>query len=134
MTRWTATLLLVACSPAARVAPEQDDVAAEVSVASDAAAADTAKPVDAVKSADTSILCDLDCDDGKPCTLDVCYFKIGCTHVPRSGTCNDGNPCTTGDFCVDDTCAGTAMNCDDGNACTDDACALPGACTYTSHC
>ena len=90
--------------------------------------------VDGGPAVDTSIFCDKDCDDKNPCTDDVCYIQIGCTHIPHSGKCDDGNACTTGDFCTGDTCAGEPMACDDGNACTEDACVLPGTCTHTSHC
>ncbi len=95
--------------------------------------ADAAVAVEAA-AGDGSIFCSADCDDHNPCTDDVCYIKIGCTHIPHSGKCDDGNPCTTADFCTGDTCAGDPVSCDDGQACTDDVCVLPGGCTHTSHC
>ena len=122
-------LLLAAC---ARVTPSglsegQPDAFAD-------STADVAAAVDASSGSDGTIFCHQDCDDHNPCTDDVCYMKIGCTHIPHAGKCDDGNPCTTGDSCSGDTCAGEPVNCDDGSACTDDACALPGGCTHTSHC
>jgi len=48
-----------------------------------------------------------DCDDGNPCTIDVCDDAAGCVHLPTL------SPCCTGEESV----------CDDGNPCTNDACA-----------
>jgi hypothetical protein len=125
---WAVLLLATACH-----APEAvQDAAQDVAISDTGSAPDAVK--EGVQGDAQSIFCDLDCDDLNPCTDDVCYIKIGCTHIPHSGNCDDGNACTTGDFCVDDTCAGQLVNCDDGNSCTDDVCLLPGTCTHTSHC
>ncbi len=64
------------------------------------------------------------CDDGNPCTSDVCDTAIGCVGKPESGaTCDDSNPCTEKDVCVAGTCTGaSAIDCDDDNPCTTDAC------------
>jgi hypothetical protein len=47
---------------------------------------------------------DSHCDDGNPCTADVCNAANQCAHTPSPGCCN------------------TAADCDDGLACTTDAC------------
>ncbi len=53
------------------------------------------------------------CDDGNPCTADVCNDDSGCasTPVPNGGACNDSNPCTTADVCQGGVCAGPALAC-----------------------
>ena len=64
----------------------------------------------------------LDCNDGNPCTSDVCA-QGACTHMPLAGACDDGNPCTEQDQCVDGNCAAqVATDCDDENLCTLDYC------------
>jgi hypothetical protein len=65
----------------------------------------------------------LNCDDGNPCTKDVCDQIVGCTHqLLHEVPCDDGNACTAKDACNNGTCIGTHLNCDDGNACTEDGC------------
>ena len=79
------------------------------------------------------------CDDGNPCTDDVCDPKLavdgalGCTAVNIDIPCDDNNLCTTGDTCSAGSCkSGTAKDCNDFNSCTVDACDLPtGECTNT---
>ena len=64
----------------------------------------------------------VDCNDGNPCTTDVCDTVAGsCTHTPVD--CNDGQACTD-DSCDPTTgaCVHTAVNCDDSNPCTNDSC------------
>lgn len=41
------------------------------------------------------------CDDGKPCTRDLCLPGGGCTYQNRDqgAPCDDGSACTTGDAC-----------------------------------
>ena len=72
------------------------------------------------------------CDDGNPCTDDVCTGATGCFHTNNTGPCDDGNACTVGDTCGNAACVGTPLDgiaCDDGNACTTaDVCAT-GICT-----
>ncbi len=46
------------------------------------------------------------CDDGNPCTTDVCDPIKGCGHLPAEGACDDGNACTEGDVCVEGACVG----------------------------
>ncbi|MCO4760837.1 MAG: hypothetical protein KC502_04995 [Myxococcales bacterium] len=64
------------------------------------------------------------CDDGLPCTKDVCDTAIArCTYaVLDKKPCDDGLPCTTDDACVASKCVGKAKVCDDQNKCTVDSC------------
>ncbi len=61
----------------------------------------------------------LSCDDGNPCTDDVCDPAAGCVHTDNSGPCDDGNPCTASDTCTEGLCVGHS-GCEDGLPCTDD--------------
>ncbi|MCB9738942.1 MAG: SMP-30/gluconolactonase/LRE family protein [Deltaproteobacteria bacterium] len=77
----------------------------------------------------------VECDDGKPCTKDVCDSKTGtCTYTPLAAgaACSDGLLCTKNDACdAQGTCAGKATVCDDSNVCTDDSCdAGSGECLF----
>ena len=60
-----------------------------------------------------------DCDDGNPCTADVCALAVGCKH---DDGCDDGNPCTSDQCAPDGSCThGPAVDgalCEDGLACT----------------
>ncbi len=72
------------------------------------------------------------CDDGNPCTQDLCQPVDGsCAVTPTAGPCSDGNACTTGDGCAAGACsAGKLAGCDDNNPCTVDSCdANSGSCT-----
>jgi len=88
-----------------------------------------------------------DCDDGNPCTTDVCESDGQCTHTRVPGCCtqdpecDDGNPCNGIDFCligaldergfcvVDDP-----AECNDGDPCTVDTCdETRGRCTNVEH-
>jgi len=53
------------------------------------------------------------CDDGNPCTDDLCDATLGCRHFNNSAACTDGNSCTTNDVCVGGACVGgnTAPGC-----------------------
>jgi subtilisin family serine protease len=44
------------------------------------------------------------CDDGNPCTDDVCDPGTGCQHAPNSGPCSDGTECTVADQCSGGRC------------------------------
>jgi len=65
-----------------------------------------------------------ECNDGNPCTSDICVPATGCSNpainlIP----CDDGNACTTNDFCAFTLCVSTTpVVCNDGNVCTDDTC------------
>lgn len=53
------------------------------------------------------------CDDENPCTDDSCNPAIGCVFVPNDNrTCSDGNACTT-----QDVCRGGQCTCDSVGAC-----------------
>ena len=74
---------------------------------------------------------DLGCDDGNPCTADLCAPDSGCAHLPNSATCSDGNACTFGDSCVNAVCTpGNATSCNDDNPCTADGCSPGSGCTH----
>lgn len=67
----------------------------------------------------------LGCDDGNPCTADVCDAAFGCV----STSVTDGRPCAISDWCAvggtceSGTCVPRALRaCDDMNPCTVDAC------------
>ena len=70
------------------------------------------------------------CDDGNPCTEDLCKGESGCEYVALTeGECVDGDACTIGDHCEQGVCLGLPIACDDGNPCTDDLCDGLGGCT-----
>ena len=74
------------------------------------------------------------CDDGNPCTEDVCDSKSGqCQSKPIDDgvPCDDGTKCTNKDACAQGICKGKAVNCDDGNPCTDDVCDAKTGCGPT---
>lgn len=67
----------------------------------------------------------LACDDGNPCTEDVCDPITGCAHnpLPDGMSCSDGNVCNGDEVCVASACiAGVALTCDDGVTCTTNNC------------
>ena len=67
--------------------------------------------------------CSLRCDDGNPCTDDVCDESLECANRNNDAPCDDGDPCTASDQCIGGTCRSvTPVTCDDDNPCTDDAC------------
>jgi len=91
-----------------------------------------------------------DCDDGDPCTVDLCENGV-CSYIPllcedndactlddcdtqQNGCfftpiiCNDNNPCTT-DECHFGACLYQPVICDDNNACTIDEC-VNGVCEF----
>jgi len=73
------------------------------------------------------------CNDGNPCTQDICDPQQGCVHVNINAACNDGNSCTLGDTCTEGECAGTEQkDCDDGNQCTVDSCVPSSGCKHES--
>lgn len=70
------------------------------------------------------------CDDGQPCTLDVC-MSAECQHLLKPGLCDDGSVCTSGDVCNNGICEGKQTVCDDGNPCTLDGCDAKLGCVAT---
>ncbi|MBM4354718.1 MAG: hypothetical protein FJ109_13180, partial [Deltaproteobacteria bacterium] len=73
------------------------------------------------------------CDDGNPCTEDVCDGADGCKNTPAKdgAECQDGDPCTVADHCTAGECGGTPVVCQDENPCTDDSCGEGGGCKFT---
>jgi len=75
----------------------------------------------------------LACDDGNPCTEDICLSPGGiCQNPVRTGACDDANQCTQGDYCYNGQCrAGSLRTCNDGNPCTRDSCdPVQGGCVF----
>ncbi|MDD4995371.1 MAG: putative metal-binding motif-containing protein [Patescibacteria group bacterium] len=96
------------------------------------------------------IECSTDCDDGDPCTSDVCDSVAECQHfaIPdclecdEDSDCMDEDPCTIGS-CESGACVQTPsedplcspsceshLDCDDGDLCTMDVCGFDGACVH----
>lgn len=76
---------------------------------------------------DGAVLCDLDeeCDDGVPCTRDVCVQGNYCASVPTDSRCDDGLFCNGAEACIPDRggCVpGYAVVCADQDVCTIDRC------------
>ncbi|HNO77545.1 MAG TPA: M12 family metallo-peptidase [Phycisphaerae bacterium] len=75
-----------------------------------------------------------ECDDGNPCTDDICDPELGCINPNNSAACDDGNACTTSDVCNAGSCVGSSpLVCDDSNACTDDTCDPGSGCVFTNN-
>lgn len=71
------------------------------------------------------------CDDGNPCTVDLCAPGAGCFfQTAVKLPCDDGNPCTQNDFCIEGVCHGGNPVCFDNNPCTEDICSETGECEY----
>jgi TolB-like protein len=64
------------------------------------------------------------CDDGNPCTDDICNEeRDNCDHINNKQPCDDGLYCTVNEICQGGYCISeTARNCDDANYCTNDIC------------
>jgi hypothetical protein len=74
-----------------------------------------------------------DCDDGNPCTDDLCVRNGVCENTPNADSCDDGVDCTQGDVCSNGICrSGTPSHaaCDDLDVCTDDTCNQETGCEY----
>jgi len=78
------------------------------------------------------------CNDGNPCTDDICIPDSGCTHVINDlNTCDDNNPCTTS-VCQSGSCQATPLpagtSCNDNLACTGvDTCDGVGICLHNGN-
>ncbi len=59
------------------------------------------------------------CEDGNPCSQGTNCVKGKC--LGKTLQCDDGVPCTT-DICKDNACKHLPKSCDDGNSCTQDIC------------
>ncbi|MBR58386.1 MAG: hypothetical protein CMH54_10240 [Myxococcales bacterium] len=74
----------------------------------------------------------MDCDDGNPCTKDLC--DDGCQYLPIDGMCTDNNMCSLNDSCSDGICSsGDMLICNDGNPCTDDSCHPETGCVFENN-
>ncbi len=81
---------------------------------------------------------DKGCNDGNPCTTDLCDASTDsdksstCSHtaVANGVVCNDGDACTTSDVCGAGACAGAAKDCGDGDPCTTDTCEKATGCSH----
>ncbi len=62
---------------------------------------------------------DFDCEDGNPCTTNVCNPTRGCVDSFNTGPCEDGNSCTDGDVCYAGECL-TGAALPDGTLCEPD--------------
>ncbi|MEY3014007.1 MAG: hypothetical protein RIT45_2742 [Pseudomonadota bacterium] len=73
------------------------------------------------------------CNDGKPCTIDLCNKETGCVHTPDNAKCTTDDPCIqlACDLAVGCTATGAnpGTSCDDGDSCTTgDVCDKDGGC------
>ena len=66
----------------------------------------TADASDTTTVKDFSVFGCTSCDDGNPCTTDLCTSGGSCVHTAI--LCDDGNPCTT-DMCSSNGCKTTAL-------------------------
>jgi hypothetical protein len=74
------------------------------------------------------------CDDGNPCTDDLCDGVGGCTGDFNHVECDDGDPCTVADTCNQGVCVGYAVEC---NCLADEDCEAlddDDVCNGTLHC
>lgn len=71
-----------------------------------------------------------DCDDGNPCTDELCDDTLGCVYANVNRACDDGNACSSGDACNAGTCVGgpIASGC---TSCQAAAVLPPGGGTFT---
>ena len=69
-----------------------------------------------------------ECDDGNPCTDDICTTQFGCVYkaLEEGAPCDDGEPCSLDDACFDGTCLGTpdveSEECGAADSCGDGVC------------
>ena len=65
------------------------------------------------------------CDDGNPCTVDICRERQGCSADPIDAPCNDGSFCNGTDSCRLGTCIHSGDPCDINEVCDEtlDICA-----------
>ena len=65
----------------------------------------------------------INCNDGNPCTSDVCNPNTGlCEAINNNDPCDDGDLCTQNDLCFNGQCIGIPLECDDGDQCTANDC------------
>ena len=65
-----------------------------------------------------------DCDDGNPCTVDVCVPESGCGYqaVEDGRPCDDANECTAEDQCAVGVCLGSPIDGCEENRCGNEEC------------
>ncbi len=73
------------------------------------------------------------CEDGNPCTDNVCDGQKGCQVVNNAVKCDDGSACTQNDTCANAACKGAILNCDDKNPCTTDSCNPSTGCAHIAN-
>lgn len=122
-------LLTIGCGARTSLAIEEVEADAATdsivvdSVTVDTIVADTFIPEDAPLT-DVGCTSDRECDDGIPCTDDVCDPAAGrCRNLPVHARCDDGLFCTGDERCDPVRgCTVIARNCADPVACTVDTC------------
>jgi formylglycine-generating enzyme required for sulfatase activity len=62
-----------------------------------------------------------DCEDGNPCTDELCLVDGTCHFINNTDPCDDSDPCTMDDFCAAGECTGLPLD-DDGDSFTSDTC------------
>ena len=76
----------------------------------------------------------MNCNDGNPCTDDLCAAGLGCHYVNNSAACNDGDACTSNSVCEGGACSdGVPAICNDLNPCTDDSCDPATGCLFMAN-
>lgn len=72
------------------------------------------------------------CDDGKPCTDDICNSTLGCQTTNNTAPCSPTGICEIG-VCTAGACVTTGqIGCNDGNPCTTDSCDTSLGCVTTN--
>ncbi len=79
----------------------------------------------------------MNCDDGNPCTSDLCdKLAAKCTHGPLIASnppCDDNDVCTELEYCDNGACVGgIPTNCSDGSPCTIDSCLVGVGCAHVA--
>lgn len=70
------------------------------------------------------------CNDGNPCTEDICTTEGICVAMFNTAPCEDGSECTKQDTCTQGKCVGVTINCDDKDKCTLDTCDVNQGCMH----
>lgn len=73
-----------------------------------------------------------DCDDGNPCSLDLCEPYVGCISTPDDSlSCSNSDPCDGEETCDNGECLdGSDLVCDDDDPCTSDSCVPVAGCVH----
>ena len=73
------------------------------------------------------------CDDGNPCTEDICHADGPCSYEFNTDPCDDNSVCTLSDVCNNGACIGSGhLDCGDDKPCTDDLCNPASGCYNTN--